>query len=87
MIAIPLADFGREVEVLKVMDSMLKVETTAEYYSMAGKNIILYYQDELVGDQLSYYYKINGKVYNTIGSGSLDYFKKEEEKINDDKRI
>ena len=51
------------LEIKKVMRSMKKVESTCEYYSLVGDNVVLYYPSKLNPQDKSGLYLINGIIY------------------------
>lgn len=76
-IAMNANDPTDNLTVEKVLPSMKNIDENAEYYSLLGEHVRLFIlTDEQLADvkDTDWKYIINGKVYRTIGTNTLEYF-------------
>lgn len=73
MLAVNSITKDLDTEVQKILPSMKIVKENAEYFSMVDNNVILFYPSERK-EKNTFTYIINGKFYETLGTGVITYF-------------
>lgn len=82
MIAYNLFSKHLDKEVYEILPQMLVVEPSAKYYSVNRHNDCRLYfptladEKEIEKGSRYTYHKINGKLYNSIGTNKIDYWLK-----------